>query len=59
MMGVGGDNSWEPDVVHPEFLLPASSAYHYSVVLSPLDTGAKPYKEALRNSNFWLMAEQW
>jgi hypothetical protein len=47
-MGVGGDNSWEPDVIHPEFLVPAAEGtFEYQVVLSALGAGEEPHIRAL------------
>lgn len=30
-MGVGGDNTWEPDLVHPEYLIPAVGSWRFEV----------------------------
>ncbi|CAM9105095.1 unnamed protein product [Choristocarpus tenellus] len=38
-MGVGGDNTWYPNVVHPEYTVPASQVYRYSLCISPLLPG--------------------
>ncbi|CAN0428650.1 unnamed protein product [Ectocarpus sp. 12 AP-2014] len=39
-MGVGGDNSWYPDVVHREYTVPADKAYSFRVRLRALVPGA-------------------
>jgi len=48
MMGIGGDNSWENDVVHPEFIVNAGrgTTFHYEVVLSPLGSREDPAEKA-------------
>lgn len=38
LMGLGGDNSWQP-VVYPEFLVPPKSFFQYSLLLTPLKRG--------------------
>lgn len=38
-MGVGGDNSWYPNVVHEEYTVPANKAYRFRVLLKPLPPG--------------------
>ena len=47
-MGVGGDNTWEPDVIHPEFLVPAKGTFEYDVYLCPLEAGEEPHLKAAR-----------
>lgn len=47
-MGVGGDNTWEPDLVHPEYLIPAVGSWRFEVCLSPLEPGEAPPAKALR-----------
>lgn len=49
-MGVGGDNTWEPDVVHPEFIVPASGVFDFELSLSPILPGQDP--QALAASPF-------
>lgn len=39
-MGVGGDNSWYPNVVHEEYTVPANEAYRFRVRLKVLTPGA-------------------
>lgn len=38
-MGVGGDNSWYPNVVHEEYTVPANRAHRFRVVLKALTPG--------------------
>jgi beta-galactosidase len=47
-MGVGGDNTWEPDLVHSEFLVPCVGTWGYEVFLSPLEAGEEPAVKACR-----------
>lgn len=47
-MGVGGDNTWEPDVVHSEFLVPCVGTWAYEVFLSPLEKGEEASIKACR-----------
>jgi beta-galactosidase len=45
MMGIGGDNSWEP-VTHEQYLLPAGRVYEYSITAVPLAAGQDPVQAA-------------
>ena len=47
-MGVGGDNTWEPDVVHSEFLIPCVGTWAYEVLLCPLEEGEEAATKACR-----------
>ncbi|TFJ85203.1 hypothetical protein NSK_003626 [Nannochloropsis salina CCMP1776] len=47
-MGVGGDNTWEPDLIHSEFLVPCVGTWEYDVYLSPLVPDEEPYAKACR-----------
>ncbi|GAB5035510.1 beta-galactosidase [Nannochloropsis oceanica] len=47
-MGVGGDNTWEPDLVHSEFLVPCVGTWEYEVFLSPLEGEEEPAVKACR-----------
>jgi len=47
-MGVGGDNTWEPDLVHSEFLVPCVGTWGYEVYVSPLEAGEEPAVKACR-----------
>lgn len=38
-MGVGGDNSWYPNVVHEEYRVPANKSYRFSMLLEALTPG--------------------
>lgn len=38
-MGVGGDNSWYPNVVHEEYTVPPDKAYRFRVLLKALAPG--------------------
>lgn len=38
-MGVGGDNSWYPNVVHEEYTVPASKPYKFRVCMKTLPPG--------------------
>lgn len=38
-MGVGGDNSWYPNVVHEEYRVPANRAYRFRLSLEALVPG--------------------
>ena len=38
-MGVGGDNSWYPNVVHEEYTVPPNKAYRFRVLVKALTPG--------------------
>lgn len=45
-MGVGGDNTWEPDVVHPEYIVNATGSFDFELCMCPLMPGQTPQSEA-------------
>lgn len=49
-MGVGGDNSWYPNVVHEEYTLPANTPYRFRVRLEALGQGEGAPMVALASS---------
>lgn len=49
-MGVGGDNSWYPNVVHEEYTVPASRTYRFRVRMEALAPGDAAPLAALASS---------
>ena len=49
-MGVGGDNSWFPDVVHSEYTVSAKKMYRFRVGLEALGPGQSAPLAALAPS---------
>lgn len=49
-MGVGGDNSWYPDVVHKEYTVPANKSYRFQVRMEALVAGDAAALVALAHS---------
>lgn len=45
-MGVGGDNSWYPNVVHEEYTVPANEPHRFRVRLEALVPGAAAAPQA-------------
>eukprot|EP00903_Cladosiphon_okamuranus_P009523 g9072.t2 len=54
-MGVGGDNSWYPNVVHEEYTVPANKAYRFRVLLRALGPGgaAAPTAASIPPASRW------
>jgi hypothetical protein len=45
-MGVGGDNTWLPSLVHQEYTLDSQRRYSYEVWMRPISAGQQPHKAA-------------